>query len=343
MDTSNELYSVHKTDLQTSKDGVNFNTPAKHKCHIYRDLNPKFGKKTSQGQSQDCSEFLVKTWTNDYNGGPDARVIQMDYWCIYDLIGLFFGLLGSAPLAANKNNFFLPLTAVYARWCTRLAGKLKYGAVPESGVGPVPEMYQCTWRERDDGKAVCFFLGASLGGDQFGNNPSGKDWKKIVQKTRFDMLVAHQQSSMVGPDDFNRTEPEITDPRGKMTLWGNCAETYPFAHCMKSGINSNEYVQGLALGKKFIDRRDDPVLDYSGYCDDTIWLSMAPPCNNCQLLLQKSHANESSFAPSSEIGGATCRNPPAPPEEPEVEAAEVFVIRDMKEPPVQEMVEVASN
>lgn len=93
---------------------------------------------------------MIKTWANDYEGGPDARNIAMEYWCIYDLVGLFFGLLGSAPLAAGKNNFFLPLTAVYARWCTRLAGKLDNNPVPETGVGEVPPMFECTWCVRED-------------------------------------------------------------------------------------------------------------------------------------------------------------------------------------------------
>lgn len=32
----------------------------------------------------------------------------MEYSCIYDLIGLFFGLLDSAPLAADRGNFLFP-------------------------------------------------------------------------------------------------------------------------------------------------------------------------------------------------------------------------------------------
>ncbi|KAM0513226.1 hypothetical protein ACHAPE_008074 [Trichoderma viride] len=315
----------------------------KLKCHIYRDSNPNYGKK--QTQSQDVSQFVVLTWTNKYSSGPDARVIQVKYWCIYDLIGLFFSLLGSARPAANKNNFFLPLTTVYARWCTRLAGKMKYDKAESPGIGPVPEMYQCTWRDRDDGTGVCFFLGASLGGDSFANNLSGQDWKKMVQKTRLDVLVTHQQATMVNREDFGETEPEIRTPGGKGTFWGNCAETYPFAHCMKSGIAGNANVKGLAIGKKFIDRRpaDGLVENYSGYCDDTIWQSMVPPCRNCARLVYRCHAVPDNFDPNDEIAGAAWRNPPAPPQEPEVEAAEAFVIRDMKESLIQEMVEVASN
>lgn len=162
----------------------------------------------------------------------------MEYWCIYDLIGLFLGLLGNAPLAADRNNFFLPLTAVYARWCTRLAGKLDNTASHQGetpGKGEVPAMFQCTWRDRQDGKAKWFLLGASMAGDKFAKDNSGKDWKKTLQMQRFNMLVRHLKPKLVGQDDFDKTEPD-KKANGTGNRWGNCAETYPLVHCLAAYV-----------------------------------------------------------------------------------------------------------
>ncbi|KAL5084004.1 hypothetical protein Trisim1_000737 [Trichoderma cf. simile WF8] len=318
--------------------------PQNRKCHIYRELNPGYGDKKTQ--RKDVSDFLVKSWTNNYDSGPDVRNINLNYWCIYDLIGLFMSLLGSAPPAADRNNYFLPLTAVYARWCSRLAGKLKNKKSQEpskAGIGPIPTMFQCTWRERKDGNGKkWFFLGASVAGDSFASNPSGRDWQTKVQMERFQMLLQHQQTTMVQDGEFNRTEPEVTSPTGTGNIWGNCAETYPFVQCMSNFdvTNSNQIVQGLALGKTFIDQRD-PLLNYTGYADDLIWTSVRPPCNNCAELLNRVQANHDLFAQAFEMDRAPFRNPPAPPQDPEV--GEGFVIRDMKEPLIKEMVEVTSN
>ncbi|KAL7953825.1 hypothetical protein V8C34DRAFT_295957 [Trichoderma compactum] len=338
------LLEIYDQLESLATNGSKYNEPDVHKCHIYRKLNPGYGKKKTQ--SQDVSQFLVETWTNNYDSGPDIRNINLDYWCVYDLIGLFLGLLGSAPPAADRNNYFLPLTAVYARWCSRLAGKLKNKKSQEpeaAGIGPIPTMFQCTWRERKDGKGKWFFLGASVAGDQFANNASGSDWQLKVQMERFNMLLHNQQTTMVSDGEFNSTEPEL-EAGGSGNLWGNCAETYPFVQCMAKfddAINSNQIVQGLALSKTFIDQKD-PVLNYSGYADDIFWTCVRPPCGNCAELLKRVKANDQYFAEAFEIENATYRVPPAPPSD-DVEVAEGFVIRDMKEPLIQEMVEVTSN
>lgn len=197
-------------------------------CRIYRVNDPQYSEK--KGQDTKRPQFVVNTWTNNSNSGPNARDIQMDYWCIYGLIGLFFDLLGGAPLAADKTNFFLPLTAVYAKWRSRLAGKLDKNAVPNSGVEPVPFMYQCTWCEREDGKGKWVFLGASTAGGAFPKTNIGHEWRMRVQKRRVDMLFKEQQLTMVLPHDFSNTEPEILFAYGSGATWDNCAETFPFPH-----------------------------------------------------------------------------------------------------------------
>ncbi|KAM0457119.1 hypothetical protein ACHAPV_006758 [Trichoderma viride] len=288
---------------------------------------------------------MIKAWANDYEGGPDARKIAMEYWCIYDLVGLFFGLLGSAPLAAHKNNFFLPLTAVFARWCTRLAGKLDNNPVPETGVGEVPPMFECTWCVREDGSSQWFFLGAATAGSKWEKNEPSRQWRMTVRRRRFDLFIAQQKKILLAEDEFNRTEPEITTAGGGGQTWGNCAETLPFVHGFIPSLEPKGLtVKGLALSKKFLDLKV-PVLQYSGYYDGDIWDSVRGPCLNCRDLVKRFKAKEADFERGLEAEGATWKNPPAPPEEPEVEAAEVSVIRDVKEPDLlaQEMVEVMSN
>jgi hypothetical protein len=63
-----------------------------------------------------------------------------EYWSPYDLLGLFLSLMGSAPAGATKRNFYLPMTAVYGRWCRQIAGSL-----PHNGICDIPFMFQCTW------------------------------------------------------------------------------------------------------------------------------------------------------------------------------------------------------
>ncbi|KAL6815056.1 hypothetical protein J3E69DRAFT_346678 [Trichoderma sp. SZMC 28015] len=340
------LLQIHDQLESLATGGENYEKPIgpqKRKCHIYREVNPGYGDKKTQ--RKDISDFLVKSWTNNYDSGPDVRNINLNYWCIYDLIGLFMSLLGSAPPAADRNNYFLPLTAVYAKWCSRLAGKLKNKKSQDPskpGVGPIPTMFQCTWRERKDGKGEkWFFLGGSVAGDPFANNDSGNDWQLKVQTERFNMLLQHQQTTMVTTGEFNSTEPELR-AGGSLNLWGNCAETYPFVQCMSKFdvTNSNQTVQGLALSKTCIDQKE-PLENYTGYADDLIWTSVRPPCENCAELLNRVQANHNFFAQTFEMDRAPFRNPPAPPQDAEVE--EGFVIRDMKEPLIQEMVEVTSN
>lgn len=58
---------------------------------------------------------------------------------------------GQAPTTASKRNFYLPLTAIYRRWCAKLIR------------GPPrrtwPRVFQCTWTQGGE-----FHLGASRGG-----------------------------------------------------------------------------------------------------------------------------------------------------------------------------------
>lgn len=132
----------------------------------------------------------------------------------YDLLGLFLSSLGPAPIGATRANFYLPLTAVYGRWCAQIAGS------PLGGVGYVPAMFQCTWRVKD-GTPPQFFLGSSIAG--YTERGTGT-WPRVVRLGRFNLIF---------PDgDFDKS-PSILLYGDAGSRFGSCAETHPFLELMK--------------------------------------------------------------------------------------------------------------
>src|SRR2546423_6362216 len=95
-----------------------------------------------------------------------------DCWSPYDLLGHFLSFMGPAPNAARKRNFYLPMTAVYSRWCRQIAGH------PGGGVGDLPYMFQCTWCIRS-GQPTRFFLGSSLAGYALTTDLTGT-WETVL-------------------------------------------------------------------------------------------------------------------------------------------------------------------
>lgn len=228
----------------SSPDGKNYTqdylTPAQH---IYRKIN------VNGNTGGDKSKFLVnldKSWRHDSPllGYDDAKKSKSDgyrvniaYWSHYDLLGLFLSLMGPAQTGSQKLNFFLPLTAVYARWCWVIGGTRTRGRVAPAataGVGAPPKVYQCTWRKGAKGVEYC--LGASLAGYNW--DPAGKvgNWQKQLKMTRFDLLANYNNIKNQTWEDKDKVEqpwsyansPRI-DVVGKLgTHFGNCGETYPF-------------------------------------------------------------------------------------------------------------------
>jgi hypothetical protein len=99
--------------------------------HIYRAANPAWIPPPPPPQPPaTVSKFTVGRHL--HNGH--------DYWSPYDLLGLFLSLMGPAPNGATKRNFYLPMTAVYGRWCRQIAGN-----APRNGICDRPYMFQCTW------------------------------------------------------------------------------------------------------------------------------------------------------------------------------------------------------
>jgi hypothetical protein len=143
-----------------------------------------------------------------------------DYWSPYDLLGLFLSFMGSAPDGATKRNFYLPMTTVYGRWCSQIAGSL-----PCNGICDIPFMFQCTWCiPSDSGQPTWFFLGSSLAGYDWTPELTGT-WEMALRHARFD-LVDRDPLRQAGYDfDNSPTIDQSTVSNG--TRFGNCAETYP--------------------------------------------------------------------------------------------------------------------
>jgi len=149
------------------------------------------------------------------------------YWSPYDLLGLFLSLMGRAPTDAKKWNFHLPLTAVYGRWCSQIAGRK-----PNGGAGPTPAIFQCTWH-KVDGEDNEFFLGASLGGYEWDKAKEVGNWKIVLQTARFNLIRdTGVLQSDIAPDggvwSFGRSPIILKNDGLTGTNFGNCAETYPF-------------------------------------------------------------------------------------------------------------------
>jgi hypothetical protein len=168
------------------------------------------------------------------------------YWNQYDLLGLFFSKMGPAPGSpgtpgtsksldppvADQSKFYLPLTAVYAKFCFWIGGnqlprkKKDGGGKPEKGegTGDPPACFQCTWNE----KTGQFFLGASLAG--YRSNEEKIDygaWEDVVRGKRWHLFDNfYGFPGTWGP--FEEGRSPMKKWTTKTTLFGNCGETYPF-------------------------------------------------------------------------------------------------------------------
>ncbi|TVY77082.1 hypothetical protein Focb16_v008069 [Fusarium oxysporum f. sp. cubense] len=270
--------------------------------HIARLMNRDWKK-----EDETSSKFIVSGWY--YRHTPRAVLGPVpQWWCPFDLLGLFLSLLGPAPASADKNNFYLPLTAVYGRWCSRIAGaadeKWKWKPSIE-GEGELPFVFQCTWYLQVDKSTRQhwgqYFLGASNAGDKFETDVKLDTytgaWRERAQEARFDMLFRCQKVPMVQVNDFkNKTAPNMEKKADRnMVPYGNCAETYPFAIRFLADKKQNQTsMTGLALKSKFMEKAEYP--DYEEYSTSDVWKNLMAPCANCKVLLQNAGALESQFA-----------------------------------------------
>lgn len=160
--------------------------------------------------------------------------VKRPYWNPYDLLGLFLSKMGPAPGhgAADMHNFYLPLTAVYARFCQWIAGNMEPATVPPEdptkrkkgpkgkGVGDPSYFYQCTW----DPTTGDFFLGATLAGYAYGGGNETGTWEETLRLKRYDLLNNFHQF----PGTWEYPAAPTHEIQQKTTRFGNCGETYPY-------------------------------------------------------------------------------------------------------------------
>ncbi|KAF5545943.1 hypothetical protein FMEXI_5859 [Fusarium mexicanum] len=315
-----ENFEPRKGNRLTGKIDEDF-VPAQH---IYRRLTRE--KRSAQNKKTwaKIEVNLDSGWTHKYPYRPG--VVDLPYWSHYDLLGLFLSLMGPAQPNCDRYNFFLPLTAVYTRWAFTIGGSRNLGDLkktslqamaftPKPGHGGPPTIFQCTWIQGSDSH-VDFSLGASMGGQNYGQRQVIGDWGTRLQKTRFELLKnwnAIEQSKWKnnkGQDEpfvFEKS-PTIDSGRSK-TKFGNCGETYPFVHLLGTyrATSSRKEVKGLALYSSFLSvealqkgysLKEMLIKGAKGY--KYLWA----PCRNCKHLIKVAGAAEENFEP--------WENPPKP-------------------------------
>ncbi|KAI6093498.1 hypothetical protein F4821DRAFT_873 [Hypoxylon rubiginosum] len=291
--------------------GINFLAPLP-KSHFFRQDDPDWKKPDRDPKV--ASAFNLDSWNDLTFQGVLEEAITVAWWNPYDLLGLFLSILGPAKTEADKDNYFIHLTAVYAQWCSRVGGmKVPPGNV---GVGHSPGAYQVTWKQRQNGE-IDFCLGSALAGDAFNEIETGQ-WKKRVRRARFDLFRTSLRMQLLKESDFETSLKQLEmSTKGNAAfegqMYGNCAETYPFIFSILSAKEGNGSIYGLSLNPAFIKRGTAPV-----YKPEKISDFIRAPCANCSSLIKASGMSETNFAtpppkqpkPPAERTMATISNPP---------------------------------
>ncbi|KAL8372585.1 hypothetical protein RB595_002094 [Gaeumannomyces hyphopodioides] len=253
----------------------------------------KAGTDWSRQPSQHISRSYVADWYGKDLNKPKFSVRGFVSGGIhlfnhYDMLGLFLGLLGPAnPGQVNKYNFYLPLAAMYAQWCSEL------GTVAWPGdILALPTMFQCTW----DVKSGWYRLGASLGGhfaDRGGDNATGT-WLEVIRDARHAVLTQHRNNRIHFNVERGTELLEEGKKEGEETPWGNCAETYPFIDTFWGDQHYNQsYIRGVALKYAVLFDQDAARMAREAgtrkFYDDArygyVYKHQEGPCINCRELI----------------------------------------------------------
>ncbi|KAI1660152.1 hypothetical protein F4813DRAFT_351133 [Daldinia decipiens] len=277
-------------------------------------------------EDKDPVKFNLLCWAIEHQGALD-KSLESKWANPYDLLGLFISSLGPAPTTADKNNYFLPLAAVYGRWCSRIAGHAhwRWGwKTRGNGAGDWPYMFQVTWKlvkapvdkKRPAGKTPpadykVFFLGSSMAGDDWVENPQYEDkytgkWRRAVQRSRFNWLYHGLQLKKFTLNDFDSSPVQINKETSSNQPYGNCAETYPFIFSIRSNASSdNKDLMGLALQRDYM--MDE---DLKTYNHDDVSAYLCGPCANCRKLISDAGAIATNFSVT-KAASSTRRKPKA--------------------------------
>jgi len=201
------------------------------KQHIYRSANLNWSAQNFRTRSI----FHIRSFMHANNVAGVQR--QFPYWGPYDLLGFFLSLVWTAPSSATKRNFFLPWTAIYGRWCSKLGNAIDHGFQH-------PTVYQCTWYIDSSGQKT-FFLGASAAGYKAFPRREFGTWRETVRRARFNLIWNECRELRDDTDENGRhwsfdNSPSIQVARG--TRFGNCAETYPFLNQFLLVSNSSPFI-----------------------------------------------------------------------------------------------------
>ncbi|KAJ5966918.1 hypothetical protein N7501_003166 [Penicillium viridicatum] len=195
------------------------------------------------------------------------------FWGLCDILGLLLSSMGNAPTGANSRTFYLPLVAMYGRWCKVLGDSL-----------PCPTMFNCTWIAEGEERGR-FFLGAPLGRYKQAN----ASWTQTVKEARFSLI---NDAEMV-----LKGRTMIDCPASSKGIWfGNCAEVYPLLHVLKGTTNPGA-VYGIAVHKKGVLHSH-----YEGGVSGWAWKAVRRLCANCEEL----GGLPANFDPFADIGGNHC-------------------------------------
>ncbi|CAG8024727.1 unnamed protein product [Penicillium nalgiovense] len=196
---------------------------------------------------------------------------------LYDILGLLLSSMGVAPAGATSHTFYLPLVAMYGRWCKMLGDPL-----------PCPTMFNCTWISEGEDRGR-FFLGASIGRYKQANT----SWTQSVKEARFS-LINDADMELKG---YTMVECPAS---AKGICFGNCAEVYPLLHILKGNTNPGA-VYGIAVHRKGVlhSQYEDGV---SGWA----WKAVRRLCANCEELIRMWGGLPANFEPFADVGGCHC-------------------------------------
>ncbi|KMU83970.1 hypothetical protein CIHG_01754 [Coccidioides immitis H538.4] len=249
--------------------------------NTYRSLNTDKADKKN-------SKFLVK-----YHQHADTS-----YWNPHDLLGLFLWVIAVCCATANARRFYIPMTAVYGRWCRVLS------PIAGSDIS-FPAALQCTWRKRDGGASE-FFLGGSLAGwatKVTSGPPVGKKWPDKLRLARYERIGGVIRAPYSFDVSVLRTPTYLAGTR-----FGNCAETYPFLELFSDAARAKQ-CHGIALESKIA--YDETLTEYQMYREQKAFVrgennlpvAFKPPCPNCEALIGIFQGDVNNF--SVEIGNIT--------------------------------------
>ncbi|KAF4439604.1 hypothetical protein F53441_12530 [Fusarium austroafricanum] len=234
--------------------------------HIYRRENQDWDIDRAHN-----SKFRIPIdWNHQFAADTPERI----YWSPFDLLGLFLSLCGPAQPNADKENFYLPLTAMYSRWCrvigTKRAPPIQVNGSRVTGVGDPSYYHQCTW----DPHTRQFFLGASLAGYEWMDVNIVGQWetgrpeneehpdpnhniRKGLRWSRYEIL---KNNFLAFGYSFDTSPVRAKNPTGQR--FGNCAETYPFMEMLGRRLRGGRFqdqvravtrrLRGLALTRDYV-------------------------------------------------------------------------------------------